>query len=132
MGWETELALLERILVKLHLPLLVTECDRLAETEADFGLRRFLGLEEEYRNDVQTMLQEGKERTLYRLEDGFGCRYILLRLPGEPERALVSGPYLLEKISPDSVRERSESLGVPPWLCRRMMESDLLFCAGRG
>ncbi|MBQ2895858.1 MAG: helix-turn-helix domain-containing protein [Oscillospiraceae bacterium] len=122
MSWESEITLLERILVKFHFPLLVTECDRLPELEADFGLRRFLGLEDEYRNDVHTMLREGRQRTLYRLEDGFECHYILLLLPGEPQQAMVAGPYLTNEVSRVTLLQRSERLGVPPWLTRRMTD----------
>jgi len=121
-AWETELAFLGKILPKFHLSLRTFRLSDLGEVDADFGLRRFLGLEGDHRRDMYNMIAQRKERTLYLLTDAFSCHYIMLLLPGDEERGLLVGPYLTEIISREKLKRDGERLGVPLWLHRRMEE----------
>ena len=122
MTWEREIAFLGKILSKFHLSFRVVKSSVPDDLQADFGLRRFLGLEQEYRDGLEKMVELKRERTLYWLTDVFSCHYILLLLPDEEERVLIAGPYLTEEFSRDKLKRDGERLGVPPWLHRRMEE----------
>ena len=120
MSLEKEIALLSKILLRFHLSLWTPTFAELPEMQLDFGLRRSLGLESEHQNNISVLLEGTRERTLYWLEDSFACRYIMLLLPGEEQRVLISGPYLSEEFSREKLRSEGERLGIPPWLYRRM------------
>ncbi len=53
------------------------------------------------------------ERTFYVMEDAFGCRHILLRLPDAEEIMLV-GPYLTERVSEANLMVLMERSGIEP------------------
>ena len=53
------------------------------------------------------------ERTFYVMEDAFGCRRILLRLPGGEEMLLV-GPYVTERVSGENLMAIMENCGIEP------------------
>lgn len=120
MEWEKEIYLLRRILARFHLSLWVSAFDQLSELEADYGLRRSLGGEDEYGEHVRNLLNRGGERTLYWLEDKFSCHYAMMELPDADRHVLISGPYIVEAFSREKLRVEGERLGVPPWLYRRM------------
>ena len=62
------------------------------------------------------------ERTLYKLEDRFGCLYRLLRLPESEGKALVIGPFLKERISGERALELAEKAGLSPRKQRYLSE----------
>lgn len=54
-------------------------------------------------------------KTMYRLTDPLGCRYIFLKLPDTtPENILLIGPYLPMEQSQQQMLECAESLGIAP------------------
>ncbi|MBQ4265964.1 MAG: helix-turn-helix transcriptional regulator [Clostridia bacterium] len=53
------------------------------------------------------------ERTFYVMEDAFGCRHILARLPGGEEMMLVS-PYVTERVSDADLMVLMERSGIEP------------------
>ena len=120
MDWEKDVLFLERILFKFHMSLWTPLREELFELQADFGLRRFLGLDAAYRDNISLLLSELREGTLHWLEDEFSCRYVMLILPGETGRLLIAGPYLVESFSRERLRSEGEKLGLPPWLYRRV------------
>lgn len=120
MTWERDIVFLRRILSRFHLPLWTAGVEELGELQMDFGLRRALGMEKEYDEDIRAMLRHGRQRVLYCLEDAFYCHYVFLFLPAQEETVLLAGPYLTEEFSRERIREEGERLGIPPWLYRRM------------
>jgi len=120
MALEKEIEFLRRILSRFHLSLWTAEFAELSKLQTDFGLRRALGLENTYEEDLRYRIARSRERTLYWLEDEFYCRYIVLILPGDVQMVLISGPYLVESFSREKLRTEGERLGIPPWLYRRM------------
>ena len=120
MLWENETVFLSKILAGFHMNLWTPKRDELAELQLDYGLRRSLGLENEGENDLRLFLDSVQERTLCWLEDSFSCRYIMLLLPEEEKRVLISGPFLAEEFSRERLRGEAEKLGLPPWLYRRL------------
>ena len=52
-------------------------------------------------------------RTFYVMEDAFGCRHILVRLPGGEEMMLV-GPYVTERVSEANLMALMERSGIEP------------------
>ena len=102
-------AVLHRMRLRTHL--LAPE-DHL-ET-VDDGLRRLLGLEEDYGASFRSALHWTSSRTIYKLMDQFLCNYLYLHLPGtNPTTTLVIGPYLTIDPTRDMLLEQTERLGLP-------------------
>ena len=100
------LALLERLRIPVHR----MQADA-PLSACDGGLRKLLGMEEDYRNAVHIAAHWSRERTVYKMADQFLCRYIYFRLPRtEPSETLVLGPYLTEDFSSAQLLELAERL----------------------
>ena len=99
--------------------MLVSPEDRLSSI--DFGLRRLLGLEEEYSRMAQIFFRIMQPRTVYRLMDPFECCYIFFALPQDDDlRTVLIGPYLTADPSREAVLERTERLGLPLQYARQL------------
>lgn len=102
-------ALLERLRVPVH-----RQCAADLLSECDGGLRRLLGMEEDYFNAAQIAAHWMQERTVYKMTDQFLCRYIYFRLSGtDPSEVLLLGPYLSDDLSPSHLMELAERLQIP-------------------
>ncbi|MBE5811672.1 MAG: helix-turn-helix domain-containing protein [Clostridiales bacterium] len=80
----------------------------------DGGLRKLLGMEEDYERAGGMAAKWLQERTVYRMVDQFLCRYVYCRLPKtEPAMVLVLGPYLTADLSTGDLMELAEQLRIP-------------------
>ena len=86
MDRETVIAFYISLMEKLRIP--VHRFDPRGKTQEE--LRSLLGL---HAFSILPDAESIAERTFYVMEDAFGCRHILLRLPDGDEMMLV-GPYV--------------------------------------
>jgi len=121
MYYEAELNFLRKALKKMRLQASLICPDEMPEEWLDFGLRKFLGQEDEYTRAFQTTTQWAKENTIYKLTDPYLCNYIFLLLPDtiRPTVFLV-GPYMSFEITQQQILEEAERFGVPPLQFRQL------------
>lgn len=107
MGQHAALEYLTKVLGKMRLQTVLYTPGMEEGTVPDMGLRRFLGVEEDYRRDEFDL----HERTVYKITDEFLCRYIALRFGAEAEAdALLIGPYMSFEPTAEQVLEEAERL----------------------
>lgn len=109
MSCTAELNYLKKVLMKMRLQAVLYTQEASQSPVPDMGLRRFLGVEEEY----QRRHTELRERTVYKITDEFLCRYIALRFGGEVAAdSLLIGPYMSFEPTPEQILEEAERLGL--------------------
>ena len=113
------LLLLRKILEKRRLHSYILRLNTLPEQPLDLGLRKLLGLQEEYRVLLKRLLSIARHNTIYRYTDRFSCSYFFLLLPETPE-ALLAGPYTASPITRQHLLEKAEEMNSPPWLLSRL------------
>lgn len=116
MYYKAELEYLTKVLEKMHLQIVRLDPNEVRDQHLDFGLRSFLGHEEEYEFSFYESLQRAKENTIYKLTDEFMCKYIFLLLPQSLNSVpLLIGPYMSFEMTHEHLLEEAERLGVPAW-----------------
>lgn len=116
MFYKAELDFLLKTLQKMHLQAKVVNPGNPQEYYVDFGLRKFLGMEESYAHAYRNAEFWSTKNTIYRLQDEFLCNYIFLMLPDAPDScALLVGPYVRFEMSKESLMEIAERLHIPAW-----------------
>jgi len=114
MDYRPELDFLMKTLRKMHLQVLLLPLDGDGDMECDFGLRKFLGREEEYEQSFLSRARRTKENTIYKLRDPYLSHYIYLCLPEvEKPTALIIGPYTTLRLNRQRIMEEAEKLGIP-------------------
>ena len=106
MDRETVIAFYISLMEKLRIP--VHRFDPRGKTQEE--LRSLLGL---HAFSILPDAESIAERTFYVMEDAFGCRHILLRLPDGEEMMLV-GPYVTERLSGETLMALMERSGIEP------------------
>lgn len=112
MNYNAELVFLSKIWKKMHVQALCLSIDELQSKCLDFGLRKFLGLENRYSEMFRNPSRWIKDNVVYRMTDEFMCRYIFIKLPDENSIYLV-GPYMTAEKTKEQLFEEAESYGVP-------------------
>ena len=116
MHYDAELNYLKKICQKVHIQVTEMSKTSVPDISIDFGLRQLV----HHKNILSEFLSqwfEGKfnNNTIYKLTDGFGCRYFLMLLPCENEdRLLIIGPLLSQNISRTRILELAEKFSVSP------------------
>lgn len=120
MQYERELQFLQMILQRMHIQTLFLRQGQTPDWQADYGLRRILGREEEYAKIFGRVLAESRQFVIYRWEDLYHFRYLLFRLPERRDTALLIGPYLNEEPTHQALLASAERALVPPRLFRQL------------
>lgn len=109
---QQELSFAMALFERLRMPVCIVSANE-PLSACDGGLRKLLGIEENYANAAQPGSHWTQERTVYKMVDPFFCRYIYLRLPPmEPAAFLVVGPYLTIELSSENLMEMLEKCGL--------------------
>lgn len=115
MFYQAELDFLTTLLRKLRLQVLLITPDSQPEQPVDFGLRAYLGREEEYYAAFEHFNRWCHPNTICKITDNYGCSYVSLLLPDTPNpTALMIGPYTSEPLDRGQLLEAAERLGLPP------------------
>ena len=109
------ISFMRKILEKRRLHTHLVQLDRLSSETLDLGLRKLLGLQQEYHALLHDLLTHAQHNTIYRYTDRFFCSYFFLLLPDSPE-ALIAGPYTALPVNKELLLEKSEFLKIPPQL----------------
>lgn len=121
MPYRSELRFLEKTLEKCRLHLNVIDPQNILAEELDLGLRKSLGWDTDYDKRFGQSFKKAKAKTIYRLTDPIGCRYIFFRLPERKKpNIVVIGPYFPVVVSYDRMLERAEAAKVPPTMVSRL------------
>ena len=115
MFYQAELDFLLSILQKRHLQACLLTQNHPPEQPLDFGLRTFLGQEDEYRRMFVEFFKWCHPNTVYKITDAYDCSYVMLLLPDVPQStALLLGPYTTEFLDRGHLLEKAERLGITP------------------
>lgn len=114
MFYEKELNFLRNTFKNCHLQTFVINPNNPVENNIDMGLRKFIGNSFDM-HTFYDFFPKVNPCTLYRVIDGFLCRYIFMLLPETEEPSvLIIGPYLLDEITREQIFEQSEKAGFSP------------------
>lgn len=90
---------------------------QLSAGDVDMGIRKDIGLSDNFSHLKKIFEQESKKRSLIYITDAFFCHYILLILPKtNPEEVIVIGPYLVANDRDKITRFLNETDIAPAWL----------------
>lgn len=121
MYYKAELEFLVKVLKRMHLQVSLICPGEICGQQLDFGLRKFLGREEDYERAFSEAVDWAKVNTIYKLTDEFMCNYLFLLLPQSPEMtALIVGPYMSFELTREQLLEEAERYGVPAWRCPQL------------
>lgn len=117
MKYDAELNFTRKILKSFRLKNYLITNDTAELTHIDMGLRKLLGLEEEYYISRDIFAQKIQSNVIYKMTDIFYCNYIFIRLPDVSENiTLVIGPYTTTEISRNILMEFTEQYSIPTQL----------------
>ena len=112
-SYEMELQFMWDIFEKCHLQALFLFPDEKGDPRIDLGLRKRLGLPEEYDRLWEMFCAVIKPRSIYRMTDAYLCSYLLLELPRRARRTfLLAGPYLAVELDRERFLENAERQGL--------------------
>jgi len=121
MPYRSELGFLKRTLEKCHLRLNVIDSLDFSKEDIDLGLRRSLGWDTDYDERFGKSFKKAKTKTIYRLTDPLGCRYMFFKLPERKKpNVVIIGPYFPVAVSYDQMLERAEAAKVSPAMVKRL------------
>lgn len=84
-------------------------------SQIDMGLRKLLGLSDEYQNSRTFFRNTLNSNTIYKITDAFYCNYFLIRLPDyDKDTTLVVGPYTVKEFNSNEIMELTEQYSLPP------------------
>lgn len=116
MSYENELKLFKNILGKMNLQVLEFQKDNAPDTQVDFGVRSFFGLNEEYNSTFLSKPFEGEPKTIYKLTDRYFCNYLHLILPEHSGSVLLIGPYMSIQFTYEDLLHEAERYSISPQL----------------
>lgn len=120
--YQRELDLTVAILRQMRLPVHLLHPGDPVEG-LDAGLRRLLGMQEDYAAAYHMARQWSHRQTIYKIVDPFMCSYIYFLLPmAQPETAVVIGPYLTAVPSRSMLLEQAEGLHIDSHHTQQMEE----------
>lgn len=109
MYYDRELSFLTRILSKMRIHTAIIDPDNTRVEDFDFGLRKFLGTEDDYYRKIADTMSWIDGNTIYKLEDTYYCKYIFMVLPDTKKvEVLIIGPYMLFEMSSRQLMEKAE------------------------
>lgn len=109
---EKELEFFRKILNNYRIQsYLVEEGDR-TNRKIDYGLRDFLGMDDDYDRLFCTRHETVKEKGIFKITDSFFCNYIFILLPKEdvdaPDTTFIAGPYIDIDLSQKTLMEMAQ------------------------
>lgn len=117
LSYEKELAFFMKALKYNKISHLKAPAISLATADVDLGVRKNIGLPDNFTHLKKIFQQEAKKRSLIYITDEFFCHYILLILPEtSPEEVVIIGPYLLSNESDKVTSFLNETDIAPAWL----------------
>ncbi len=115
MYYDNELNFLFAMMKNLHLQTAMIDYNADDGPELDFGLRRMLYKESNYKKILSPLSKILKPNTVFRIRDEYLCNYLIFDLPEtSPQQALVIGPYSCEEITEKHVLKLAEKLALSP------------------
>ena len=101
----------------MHIDSVIISESSTLPSDIDRGLRKFLGLENEYEQRFGNLITRVEKNTVYQATDPFLCSYIVILLPDAGTKtALVAGPYSNGGIRREQLMESAEKYDFPPLL----------------
>lgn len=123
MFYAAELSFFRKMLDNMHIDTHETvEGEPLSE-KLDGGIREYLKLEDDYESLFADLHIKLAPNTIYKITDGFYCRYIMFLLPKtEKKTALVIGPYLNTEITRQMILTSAEKYSIPESLTSHLIK----------
>jgi len=114
MHYDAELRFLRDSFEKCYLKSRIIDASEPFSAWADLGVRALFYTDDIYSRSFSEMLPDMKASVIYKYTDSLMCCYMFLLMPGEQERILLIGPYLLSDLSEQQVLEGAEKFGLEP------------------
>lgn len=115
MSHHIELDFARKILSHFRLKSYIVTKDNINVSDIDMGLRKLLGLTDEYEISKTFFKENVKPNTIYKLVDAFYCNYFLLQLPDTSvDTLLIVGPYTTREFNRNEIMEFTEEYSLPP------------------
>ncbi len=115
MSYHIELDFARKILSHFRIKSYIVTKDTLNVSDIDMGLRKLIGIDDEYELSQLFLKENVKPNTIYKLTDAFYCNYFLLLLPDkEVETLLIVGPYTTREFNRNEIMEFTEQYSLPP------------------
>ncbi len=87
----------------------------------DMGIRKFLHLENDYKELFNTDIITENENIITKVTDPFLCNYTLIPLPDTAEKTIfVIGPYAKKLVSKEEIRKNATKYGIAPELIKQI------------
>lgn len=123
MFYAAELSFFKKALCNLHIDTHETVEGEPLPEKLDRGIREFLRLDGDYDSLFADLHIKLAPNTIYKITDGFYCRYIMFLLPKtEKKTALVIGPYVNTEITRQMIVSSSEKYNVPESLTSHLIK----------
>jgi len=121
MYYDAELDFLRRAMKKMRVQSVVLHPTDVPDENLDFGLRKFLGYDNEYVENFRKALDFVEENNIYKLTDAYFCNYVFLVLPGTGQgSSLLLGPYISFEMDKQRLMEEAERFGIPASQLRQL------------
>ncbi len=114
MLYDAELRFLQESFEKCYLKSRIIDGSQPFSAWADLGVRALFYTDDIYTRSFSEMLPDMQPSVIYKYSDSLLCSYMFFLLPGEQERILLIGPYLLSNLSEQQVLEGAEKFGLEP------------------
>lgn len=115
MSYQSELDFAKRILSHFRLKTHIITKENHSISKIDMGLRKLLGIEEQYNLSNAFMNDQMKPNTIYKLSDVFYCNYFILRMPDTaPDALIIVGSYTTREFNRNEIMEFTEEYYLPP------------------
>ena len=115
MRYQSELNFTQRVLSHFRIKTHIITPENNSDIEIDLGLRKLLGMENQYNLFTDDIKSKIKSNTIYKLTDMFFCNYFILRLPDTAQDTLMFvGPYTVREFNSNEIMELTEEYSLPP------------------
>lgn len=116
MYYESELKFFKKLVKNLHLQFNVFDGSNEKIPEFDYGIRRLIYNESDYRKLFSVPAHADKENTIYRIQDEFFCKYICFQLPDKDPHVshILIGPYANQDISKAALLQLADRFSLSP------------------
>lgn len=116
MYYESELNFFTKLIKNLHLDITIINGWSNGIPEFDYGIRRLIYNETDYRNLFSAPSYTDASNTIYRIHDEFFCKYICFQLPElhKPALHLLIGPYANQDIPKAALLQLANHFSLTP------------------
>ena len=123
MFYYAELEFLKKLLKNLNIEFNETVEGEPLPEKLDKGIREYLKLDEDYGRLFADLHMKLAPNTIYKITDGFYCRYIMFILPDtEKKTAFIVGPYLNSEITRQMMINSQEKYNVSETLTGHLIK----------